>query len=171
MTRDEFLERALRHCDAHSNYRLGGGKIVPSGSDCLDELQSSDCSSFVCWCAKLKKYQADELWWLKELNGGWLNTDGMYADSREETGNFSKALEYPTKGAVVVYPGGRMRGNTYPKYGHVGIITEVTDEEHFRVVHCSSGNQRSAGQAILQTDGDLFLKRKAVYLMPSSVKP
>lgn len=170
MTTAEFLARARSQLKFELSYRLGAGKIVPSGEHCGDETMGCDCSAFVCWCARMRKYQGEELWWLSKHNGGWLNTDGIWIDAVKHTsGNFEPASRKP--GAVVVYPGASIEeafGSS--RWGHVGIVTAI-DEDKLTVIHCSSGNYKKTGRAVMETDGELFTRRKAIFCWPASVEP
>ena len=188
------VERARGQLDLGTKYRLGGGKTKPRGTTCQDEDNGCDCSAFVCWVLRLPKWQDDEIWYLNELNDGWLNTDGMWLDAKRSFGFFEE-LDFPLPGALVVYPAHRgkmgLPSTPGPKIGHVGIVTEVSRRQNTRagrrgslddvefvptdvkqVVHCSAGNFRGWGDAIKETDAAVFdRKRSTIYAWPSSVRP
>ena len=161
---------------------MGGGKIIPSGKDCRDELGDCDCSAYVSWVLRMRKYQGDEFWWLAELNDGWLNSDGIWLDAQGDgwtmasigpltTGNFTKINE-PTPGCIVVYPADWVAKEPGSKVGHIGIVTEVEDGARWQVIHCSLGNYRSHNDAIQETGPAVFLgKPSTLFAWPASVKP
>lgn len=192
----DLIDRARSQLGQAARYRLGGGKTDPRGSTCLDEDRSADCSAFVTWCFRLPKYQAAEVWYLEDLNGGWLNTDGMWLDAHRPYG-FFELLEAPLPGCLVVFPAHRggplgLPEPPGPKVGHCGIVLEVSRKTAGRdkdtpwewsgqsiartqadkVIHCSSGNARSWGDAIRETDTTVFDRRSStIYAWPSSVEP
>lgn len=168
----EFISRAKSQLNKGIKYRMAGGKQLPVGSTCADEVNSCDCSAFVCWVARMRKLQEHEQHWLFYLNGGWLNTDGMWRDADEQMGNFM-ALDNAEPGAIIVYPAKWVSGVPGPRVGHVGIVVSVDSrKEPTGVIHCSSGNYRSTGDAIRVADSArLWTKRKACrYVWPSSVE-
>ena len=190
----DAIERAKGQVGLETKYRLGGGKTRPVGSNCRDEDDGCDCSAFVCWVLRLPKWQNDEIWYLDELNDGWLNTDGMWLDSKRSFGFFEE-LVFPLPGSIVVYPAHRDRmglpSAPGPKVGHVGIVTEVSRRQNTRagragfldgvefvpttakkVVHCSGGNFRGWGDAIRETDATVWNRRRStIYSWPSSIRP
>lgn len=174
MTPGELIERARGQQARHIAYRLGGGKQIPYGEDCCDEQGSCDCSSFVCWCAGLRKYQNRELWWLHNLNGGWLNTDGIWYDASpsHSTGHFETCE--PQVGSIIVYPASWVSDPTRTpkiKVGHIGIVSDVRNGVASKVIHCSSGNYRKHGDAIQETNADVFIsKLDTRYVWASSVE-
>jgi len=191
---DDAIERAQSQVGIGTKYRLGGGKTRPNGSTCRDEDGGCDCSAFICWVLRLPKWQNDEIWYLDELNDGWLNTDGMWLDAKRSFGFFEE-LDFPLPGSIVVYPAHRgvlgLPSTAGPNVGHVGIVTEVTFKNNSRVtaggildgvgfvptlakkvVHCSSGNFRGWGDAIQETDTTVWDRRRStIYAWPSSIQP
>ena len=169
MTPKEAIARARSQLGQKTVYRMGGGKSTPTGQTCHDELRSCDCSSFVCWVLKQRKYQADEFWWLAQLNGGWLNTDGMWVDATggvtmniddalsgpRTTGNFS-LIRSPLPGAIAVYPASWVSKKEGPRVGHVGVVTAVRGQSSWDVIHCSKSNWLN-GDAIQETGPGVFL--------------
>lgn len=178
MTSGELLERALSQLGLGTHYRMGGGKTTPTGRDCRDDAGGCDCSAYVCWCFRLPKFQAAEMAWLEELNGGWLNSDGIWTDARGQGGAFGPAtsgffteVDEAEPGAVVVYPAKWVSGVDGPKVGHVGIVTGVAGDRSYDVVHCSAGNWRGGSDAIMETDSFVFEKQAAtIFAWASSVK-
>ena len=155
MNAKELVERARAMTELPSHYRLGGGKTAPAGAHPLDGGGTCDCSAFVMWCLGIPKPSG--LTWLKKLNGGWYNTDGIFVDAvREPTGMFTR-LDAPRPGAIVVYPSRAVAQNPQqPKVGHVGIVSEVDATGIARVVHCSKGNDTKLGRAIAETGPAVF---------------
>lgn len=157
MTAEELVQRARTMTALNAHYRLGGGKTAPAGDNPLDESGTCDCSAFVMWCLGIAK--PSSLAWLKKLNGGWYNTDGIFVDAvREPTGFFSR-LDTPRPGAIVVYPSRALAQDPkQPPIGHVGIVSEVAAQGITRVVHCSRGNDTQLGRAIAETTPGVFTK-------------
>lgn len=194
MNVQELTARARSQLGLATVYRLGGGKTTPWGNDCRDEERSCDCSAFATWVYKLPKFQASEIWYLLELNGGWLNTDGMWLDAQRPFGFFER-LEAPLPGALIVYPahrGAALPEPPGPKVGHCGIVLSVSRKTTGRdkdtpwewdrrriartipetVIHCSAGNDRGWGDAIRETDANVFNRRSStIFAWASSVKP
>ena len=165
MKAEELVDRAWSQCGLPTKYRMGGGKIVPEGDTCHDERGSADCSAFVDWCLGLRKYQGSTHTFLKALNGGWLNTDGIWWDAvMTGVGFFEETLSGPELGAAVVYPAkwvlktaDQLHGWN-PKVGHVGVVTGL---DPLRVVHCSNSNWRGEKDAIGETDAAVFERVRA----------
>jgi len=152
LTVDELIARARTAANTGTKYALGGGKTT--GADPRDERGQCDCSAFVCWCLDIRKHQPS-LAWLQPVNGGWYNTDGIWWDAtKEQTGHFA-AIDKPLTGAIIVFPG-RGLSKVGPKIGHVGIVTNVAADGTLSVLHCSSGNFRRTGDAILETSAGVF---------------
>jgi hypothetical protein len=179
MVPEQAIARARSQLGARTVYRSGGGKINPVSTDCRDELRSCDCSALLCWIYRINKYQGNEFWWLKELNGGWANTDGIWVDARGlensgpeiMTGNFYE-ITSPRPACGVVYPAAWVSKTHGPRVGHCGIVTKVNDDGSYQVLHCSSGNYKRTGDAIQETSGKLFERiRSRIFVWPGSVKP
>jgi hypothetical protein len=158
---EELLARARRGIGKDIGYALGAtpglGAELPE-----DDNGNSDCSGFVAWCLGFKKFQP-ALGFLKRVNGGWLNTDGIFADLREPTGLFAPCE--PREGAVIVYPSrvyalalNLVGAKQNPKIGHIGIVSRVAvnGRDVLKVIHCSSGNARLTGCSIAETDASVF---------------
>jgi hypothetical protein len=179
MVPEQAIARARSQLGARTVYRMAGGQINPKGTDCRDELRSCDCSAALCWIYRINKYQGNEFWWLNELNGGWLNTDGIFVDARGQehsgpeimTGNFYEIMS-PRPGCGVVFPASWVSKIKGPRVGHCGIVTEVDDDGSYQVIHCSSGNYKRTGDAIQETSGALFERISSrIFVWPGSVKP
>jgi len=167
--REQILKRARLCIGADIGYALGGGSSDPRSETPADETDNCDCSAFVCWVLGLKKFSPFA--WLRHVNGGWLNTNGIYWDARfERTGIFEWVRHGMVDGAewkdeiwpsdVIVYPGSSTHFpkpiGKVPKIGHVGIVSGVSENEATSVIHCSAGNDRKYGYAIAETGATVF---------------
>jgi len=181
------LKRARKALEAAKHtpvvYELGGD--VPLPRDPLPAVDGTcDCSEFVAWCLQITKRVQPCPAWLKHVNGGWYNTDGMWWDGVcERTGVFTANdpaghnFREPSAGDVIVYPARWVArsavrqgfipqtlydASVHPGIGHVGIISEVGTKDgkpHIeRVIHCSAGNYRKLGTAIAETGPEVFDK-------------
>jgi len=112
-----------------------------------------DCSGFICWVLGLSR--VSKIPFYKAL-GGYINTDGMVKDINSTSGIFEK-LNEPELGCIVVY--GRTKGH----YGHVGLVSEVTEGKISKVIHCSNSNYIKFHDAIQETDGHVFNRPDAVF--------
>lgn len=169
MTEEQIVERARSQIGKMITYRLGAGDITVNDDSPADEYNACDCSAFVCWCLKLNKYQPFR--WLKEINGGWYNTAGIWWDAVMEHTGFFEPIAMPKAGNLIVYPpryivnrvietGHIMSAAGTPNIGHVGIISAVGSDEISvtKVIHCSKGNYLKFGDAVAETDAKVFSK-------------
>jgi hypothetical protein len=160
MNRDVFLARARSAIGKRIIYKLGGGGMRPEAPLPSNANGECDCSGFVCWALGLSRQTAHPLY--MNFNGGWINTDGIVRDARRETGFFFQP-EAPSPGDLIVFP------SMLPtrKVGHVGIITEVAQQDGSfvptRVLHCSHGNFKVAQDAIAETGPAVFVNNGAIY--------
>lgn len=157
MTVAELLKRARAQAKLPTIYGLGRGRTL--GPDPRDETGACDCSAYVCWCLDIRKSQP-ALAWLRNVNGGWYNTDGIWWDATKEATGFFEAIPAPRPGCVVVYPSSAHRDKKTPPIGQIGIVTEVTGNS-YRVIHCSNGNYKNFGDAIRETGPAVFLAQPA----------
>lgn len=156
--RAAILERARSAIGHGTVYALGRGRggrdpLTPSPAD---KLRRCDCSGFAAWACGLDRYQPAS--WLKQVNGGWLSTNGIISDAMATPHAFFRRVAVPELGDLVVYGDRKVNGVT--RQGHVGIVAEFPD---LRVVHCSSSNYKRTGDAIQETDGAFFLARGAIF--------
>jgi hypothetical protein len=181
MKAHDLIERAISQMGRGTSYGLGAGDLRPDDATAMDADGACDCSAFVCWCLRIPKMVRD-LAWLKRVNGGWYNTDGIWWDaSRENTGIFTLATGSLRPGTVLVYPAAKTLAaagwsdstsdawgelkrdwKTTPKIGHVGIVVSGNAWDNARVIHCSAGNERKYGDAIQVTDAAVFRVRSTV---------
>lgn len=168
ITRTDLLTRARSALVHPAKYRLGGGFDSPEFDSPLDNLDSCDCSQFICWCLGLKKFDKGRTW-LNAVNGGYFSTDGVWWDAvKTEMGLFNmigwgrgdwpmaggvRTLTLP--GDVIVYPAlwvARGANNpalnlhltsyrgTLPGIGHIALITNPTPDASGKplVIDCSA---------------------------------
>lgn len=166
MTTNELVARARGQVGKGTAYGLGRGTTV--GASPRDELGACDCSAFVCWCLDIRKHQP-QFAWLVHVNGGWLNTDGIWWDATRESTGFFAQVDRPIPGAVVVFPGRATSRVPGPKVGHVGLVSRVSDNGAYRIVHCSSGNFRSTGDAIQETAPSMFTPASTIFAWPAPI--
>ena len=162
MYRSELMQRA-RHALTHSValYKLGSGGWNPETDLPESRAGYCDCSGFVSWVIGEPRKTANDF--LRSVNGGWIETTGIVKDARSPDGMFTM-VEVPKVGDLFVW------GDSGGKQGHVGIISEVKDNKATKVIHCSSGNSRSHGKAILETSAALFHRRGGIYVKFDMVK-
>ncbi|HUQ89168.1 MAG TPA: CHAP domain-containing protein [Vicinamibacterales bacterium] len=156
----ELVARARFQVNRATVYGLGRGVTI--GESPRDETGACDCSAFACWCLGIRKRQTDFAW-LTRLNGGWYNTDGIWWDAAKESTGFFQRIDSPRAGALVVFPGNATSKATGPKIGHVGIVVSVSASGAYRVVHCSNGNFKRAGDAIRETTADVFKPASTIF--------
>ena len=145
MNADEVVERALSVAGMRCRYELGKGGFDPEGEFPWDSARRCDCSGFTAWVLGFSR-KTDEPFYVR-YNGGWVNTDAMWADAGEPVGMF-RDLSHPRPGALVVYPDARSTS------GHVGVISEVDSDGNVTgIVHCSSENYLRTRDAIRENAG------------------
>ena len=166
MTVNQFLTRARGQIGRGTAYGLGRGTTL--GPAPRDETGACDCSAFLCWCLDIRKRQT-QFAWLVTLNGGWLNTDGIWWDATRESTGFFEKIDKPEPGAVVVFPGRATSKVPGPKIGHIGIVTSVAADGNYRVVHCSAGNFKKTGDAIGETAPTMFAQTSMIVAWPAAV--
>ena len=168
MIGEEIVSRARMQIGKKIVYGLGMGDVTVHDDSPADEFNRCDCSAFVCWCLKLNKRQPFR--WLKDINSGWYNTAGIWWDAVMERTGFFTVIARPEPGNVIVYPphslvlyaigkGFVMSTIDYPEIGHVGIISEVTEDDRVnKVIHCSLGNFTKYKDAVAETAPTAFEK-------------
>lgn len=145
---EQIVVRARSQIGLKTRYVLGGGHA--GGDSCQDRDKACDCSGFICWV--LQRRRRCDLPWAATVNGGWLNTDLWWYDAMHDEHLGSRCE--PQAGALIVYPASWMdKRKTGPKIGHIGLLTAPD-----RVIHCSGGNFKRAGDAIQETGLEVFLK-------------
>lgn len=132
-------------------YKLGAGGIDPAlALPTANKL--CDCSGFVCWVLGIARQTS--IPYYKKF-GGWIYTDSMEADIKDSAGIFER-LSTPEPGCIVVYGAGN-------KIGHVGIVSEVANGKMTKVIHCSSGNDRTFQDSIQETAPTIFNRADALW--------
>jgi len=151
---EAVIERARTQAGKGTVYRLGGGNPDAGAFSCQDGEGECDCSAFMQWLLGIPRYMP-QLAWLKRVNGGWYNTDGIWWDAtRERTGLFEESI--PLRGALIVYPSNWVAKVDGPRVGHIGLVTEATNGRAVKVIHCSAGNFRKHGDAIHETGPEVW---------------
>lgn len=132
MNAQELVIRARSAIGHQTHYHLGTGGMNPNSLLPQNANGECDCSGNVSWAIRLARETKDPFY--VAFNGGWINTDAIYADAMRSTGFFTK-IAVPRVGCIVVFPKGH--GHSY---GHVGIVTEVINGKATKIIHCSPAN-------------------------------
>lgn len=117
-----------------------------------------DCSGFVAWCLGVSRMLAKNpgLATLYPF-GGWFETSAVARDARSQ---FGFVDEVPWASAL---PGDILVWGDHDGHqGHIGLIATVDENGPLTVVHCSSGNWRKHGDAVQETDVEIFRANKAI---------
>jgi hypothetical protein len=166
MTVEELLERARSQVGLGIKYKMGGGTSKAARHTCADSNNACDCSSFVCWALGIDKNgnypflrrpgtQPDP-------GGDWYGTDQIWDDAVNlRLGLFSKVND-PIPGCVIVFPTTWKEGKAKPA-GHCGIVTQVAGGKLTKLIHCSSGNFKAKGDAVQETDPDVFTDPRTIF--------
>jgi LysM repeat protein len=141
---DSILTRASSAIGKSIHYKLGSGGIDPLHS-IPTKNKLCDCSGFVCWIFGLSR--KTDIPFYKKF-GGWIYTDSMVADINSAAGIFEN-LSAPEEGCIVVYGAGKA-------IGHVGIVSKVVNGQMQKVIHCSSGNDKTYKDSIRETTPKVF---------------
>jgi hypothetical protein len=171
---DELLERARSQSGLKIKYAMGGGSIRAARHTCADNSGSCDCSSFVCWSLGVDK-QGDYPYLVPpggtpDPGGEWYGTDNIYNDAVHINVGLFQKVDGPRPGCVVVYPTTWKNGKASPP-GHVGIATAVDSQGAVRqVIHCSSCNFKSFGDAVQETDDTVF-RGRPIYAWCARIEP
>lgn len=100
----------------------------------INNYKECDCSGFISWVFKIKR----------------ITTEYVYNAAINNSNSFVK-INYPIVGCIVVY-----KANSERKFGHMGIVTEVSNGQITKVIHCSSSNYKRTGDAIQETGPEVF---------------
>ena len=147
----ELVLRARSVVNSSLLYKFGSGGMFPKDS-IPSRDKFCDCSGFVCWVLHLSR--KTDIPFYKQF-GGWIFTDSMEDDVHRSSGIFEK-LQFPEPGCIVVYGSGK-------KIGHVGLVSEVSENVMKRVIHCSRGNSNKFHSAIQETAPTVFNRADAVW--------
>ena len=158
MTHSEAIARARSAIGHHCVYALGKGGMHPASPTPwpagLPNL-GCDCSGFVAWCLGVSRMLTKDH--PHYPFGGWFETSALARDARSP---FGFVAEVPwaeaLPGDILVW------GDGNGHQGHVGLVSEVDADGPAKVVHCSSGNWRRAGDAVQETDVDIFRRNGAL---------
>lgn len=149
-------------------YRLGKGGLHPESEWPWNEERELDCSGFAAWCWGMSRHFPD-----MPGEGAWIETTAIVADAEDDGEVFVK-LNQPRVGCGVVW-GDSGRGAAR-RQGHIGIVAEVSVDAlgHPRVtavIHCSSKNFHTTGNAIRITSPIMFARNGAIYVAPRRLAP
>jgi hypothetical protein len=148
-----MLERARGCLNRETVYKLGKGNFSNKNPQ-LEIGKECDCSGFVAFCMMFNR-KTDHPMYVK-VNGGWFDTTAIHHDLENSQGFFDP-LTTAKPGAIVVYP------DANGHQGHIGIVVEASGsgvKGITKVIHCSSGNFKSNGDAIRITPPAVFVARK-----------
>lgn len=90
--------------------------------------RTADCIGGMAWCGGWDRYQPERF---RHLYSGWINTDSMLLDARDE-GRCFELLDRPELGCYVVCASGS-RGHAV---GHIGGVVAVPEEWDADVRDC-----------------------------------
>ena len=158
MEAEYLVNRALGMVDQGIRYKLGAGGMKPNLPTPAPK-GLCDCTGFIAWCFGISR-KTNNPFYVKHM-GGWFETSVIYLDVGHTAGLFEQ-LQVPKPGAIVVF--GDKTASTGRKEGHSGLVTAVDTKGKVKhVVHCSSGNDNRAGDAIQVTDDSVFKNQNARY--------
>jgi hypothetical protein len=170
LTSANTLTRARLACGKRIEYRNGAGGLFPEHALPCDNANRCDCSGFSLWALGVSRWARPSHPWIADFPpiGGafaWIDTTRLYLAAK--AGLPMCEVEAPAPGDLIVY--GDWRGfDGKMREGHVGIIGQLGEfGGPLSVIHCSSGNWKKAGDAILETPLASFWKeRGAIYARP-----
>lgn len=122
---------------------------------------TSDCVGGMAWACGFDRYQPELF---KHLYGGWINTDSMLLDARDQ-GLCFELLDRPEPGCLIVFGS----GTGGHRVGHVGGVIEVPAEWDARSIECWKG-LRIVDQAS-RTPGNAVSRLDWRRLSPSFLRP
>jgi hypothetical protein len=137
MKRAALLARARSALGQGCAYALGKGGMNPESATPWGEKIESDCSGFALWGAGMPRLV-------------WLDTSRIVQIARDAPRLFVKIPWIEARpGDFVVYPDRQGTDGNHHE-GHIGVVSEVHGGPT-RVIHCSAGNWKRAGDAIQET--------------------
>ena len=142
----QTLQRAQSMLNHQIIYKLGDGPTDPT----QPITTTCDCSGFVDWSIGLPRE-------LPHGSGKWIYTDSIWAGGAPvKVGMFTPiGITDAQIGDLLVYPHSGVPQHMHA--GHIGIITEVTNQMPTKVIHCSLGNYNHFHDAIKITEPSVFL--------------
>lgn len=156
MKRGDVVARAAFAIGRQTAYKLGAGGRDPRAAHPAVDGRC-DCSGFAAWCLGIDRYLPNDLMEALPVFEKWFETGQLYADARSPWGIVT---EVPWLSAL---PGDvLLRGDEGKRQGHIGVVTACDHTGPIRVVHCSSGNWRTEGDAIQETGVELFVRNRAL---------
>ena len=158
MTPDQVLTRARSAIGHKCAYRLGRGGMRPETLGPWDEI-GCDCSGFVAWCLGISRFVTPKHPLYGVFDGAWLETTKIFRDATAASpGAFiTIPWEHSSASDLLVYPDGPQG------QGHIGVVGSSDEGRPMTVIHCSSGNFKTLGDAIQETPiAEFWHKRGAV---------
>lgn len=119
------VARACAAAKQPARYKLGAGGRDPLAKiphTVRDGVIGSDCVGFTSWCLGHDRYQPKTF----PRFGGWINTDSLIADARNER-TWYERVSVPAPGDVVVSPSTYKDGRRV-RLGHIGLVVSVPDD-------------------------------------------
>ena len=151
----DVVDRARSAVGQGCRYVLGKGGFSPAAPHPWSSQGDCDCSGFVSWCLGISRHTDNP--WYASYNGGWVETTAIVRDASGPYGFFD-AVDWKAAapGMLIVYGDHVVDG--VRRQGHVGIVSAVDQTGPFRAVHCSKGNDTKTGDAIRETDVQVWIK-------------
>lgn len=158
MKPEEAVARA-RGCIGHGcAYVLGHGGMHPAALYPWPPGMPNvgcDCSGFVAWCLGVSRMLTKDH--PHYPFGGWFETSAVARDARSPFGFVAEVAWHLAKpGDILVW------GDAGGHQGHIGLVSECNADGPVKVVHCSKGNWRTSGDAVQETDVDIFKRNGAI---------
>jgi hypothetical protein len=154
MTGDEIVLRALHAKGRGITYVLGHGGWHPDDDLPTRDL-TCDCSGFVAWCLGACRQCKDPAF-------PWYETTAIVHDALGDQRHFDHIRWQDARpGDVLVY-GDRKDAEGVRHQGHISVVSAIDLTGPIRCIHCSHGASVAAGDAITETNPDLWRARGIV---------
>lgn len=140
---EQTLQRAHSALGKNTKYVLGKGGINPANP----LTPQCDCSGFIAWAIGIPRQLPPV------AAGGWLSTDEYWAGGKPiKKGLFIPiTLKEAIAGDLLVYP------DSGGNQGHISLVNQAENGMPSYIIHCSSGNFKTYGDAIRITSPAVFL--------------
>lgn len=159
ISRIQVVDRALSAVGRGCHYKLGaGGRRWHASTPWNPVTMQCDCSGFAAWCIGEDRHTNHP--WYREFNGGWLETSAMVRDALLAGVGMFERIEWQNAAPsdFLVWPDDPAK----ERQGHVGVVIGVAPTGPVRVVHCSTGNDRTTHDAIRDTGVELWLSHGGI---------
>lgn len=141
----QTMHRAHSALKLTTQYKLGEGgfnPIKPLTPQC-------DCSGFIAWAIGIpREFPPGSNRWLSSTAywaGGYPVLPGLLSQIELQQAQVGDFWVYPHQNGQV---------------GHIALIHEVNNSQPTQILHCSSGNYKSFGNAVKITSTDVFFETK-----------